>query len=81
MQILQAAAVADTARKFYDSLKEDLVSLGMRQSKVHASLFYFMLNGEILGVLITHIDDFLHSGNALFIEKILIPLTERFTAR
>ena len=47
------------------SLKEELVSLEMNQSKVDASLFYFMLNVEMPGVFIAHIDDFPHCGNGL----------------
>ena len=64
----------------FNSVKEELASLGLRQSKVDASLLYTMVNGEFLGALVIYVDDCLHFGNALIDDKILKPLTKRFTA-
>ena len=71
--------LADAARQFYDSVKEELINLGMKQSKVDSSLFYMTSNTQVTGALIMHIDDFLHCGNEVFEEKVLKPLAERFT--
>ena len=56
----------DAAPKFYDSIREELTNLGLVQSKADPSLFYKVNNGEIIGAIITHIDDFMHCGGALF---------------
>eukprot|EP00795_Rhopilema_esculentum_P002321 gene2321-biopygen11363 len=71
--------LADAARQFFDSVKEELINLGMKQSKVDSSLFYMTSNTQVTGALIMHIDDFLHCGNEVFEEKVLKPLAERFT--
>ena len=71
--------LADAARQFYDSVKEELINLGMKQSKVDSSLFYMTSNTQVTGALVMHIDDFLHCGNEVFEEKVLKPLAESFT--
>ena len=71
--------LADAAKQFYDSVKEELINLGMKQSKVDSSLFYMTSNTQVTGALIMHIDDFLHCGNEVFEEKVLKPLAEIFT--
>lgn len=72
--------LVDAARQFYESVRDELVSLGMRQSKVDSSLFYKVENGEVIGALITHIDDFMHCGNESFDETVMKPLITRFVA-
>ena len=48
------------------------------QSKVDPLLFYKVNNGEVIGAIITHIDDFMHCGSALFHNIVIKPLLERF---
>ena len=72
--------LVDAARQFYESVRDKLADLGMTQSKVDSSLFYKVENGEVIGALITHIDDFMHCGNESFDETVMKPLTTRFVA-
>ena len=58
--------LVDAAKQFYNSVKEELLSLGMKRSKVDPALFFKINDGEVIGALITHIDDFMHCGNKLF---------------
>ena len=59
---------------FMRVLETKLADLGMTQSKVDSSLFYKVENGEVIGALITHIDDFMHCGNESFDETVMKPL-------
>ena len=52
----------------------------MTQSKVDLSLYYKVENGEVIGALITHIDDFMHCGNESFDETVMKLLISRFVA-
>ena len=72
--------LVDAAKQFYNSVREELLSLGMKQSKVDPALFYKVNDGEVIGALITHIDDFMHCGNKLFDETVIKPLVTRFLA-
>ena len=66
------------AQQFYDSIREELTNLALVQSKVDPSLFYKVNNGEVIGAIITHIDDFMHCGSALFDNIVIKPLLECF---
>ena len=70
----------DAARQFHESVRDKLADLGMTQSKVDSSLFYKVQNGEVIGALITPIDDFMHCGNESFHETVMKPLISRFVA-
>ena len=70
--------LADASRQFYLSVKEKMLALGCMQSKVEPSLFYLNVDGELQGMLVSHIDDFLHAGSAVFEQKVMAPLRERF---
>ena len=72
--------LSDAAREFYLSLKDELLKLGCKLSSLDNSLFYKEENGEITGLLATHIDDFLHCGNQAFNDSVIKPLCQRFQA-
>ena len=72
--------LVDAARQFYESVRAKLADLGMTQSKVDSSLFYKVENGEVIGALITHIDDFMHCRNESFDETVMKPLKTQFVA-
>ena len=52
----------------------------MKRSKVDPALFYKINDGDVIGALITHIDDFMHCRNKLFDETVIKPLVTRFLA-
>ena len=70
----------DAARKFYDSIVFELQKLGCRKSNLDPSLFTLSDSGGCHGMLASHIDDFLHVGDAMFDEKVTNKLCERFVA-
>ena len=70
----------DAARKFYDSVVMELKSLGCVQSRCDPALFYFKKNSKLCGLLVSHIDDFLHAGNATFDTEVMEKLRCRFVA-
>ena len=71
----------DGARQFYLSVRETLLSLGCHICSVDPSLFfYFDCTGQLAGLLISHVDDFLHAGNQEFDSRVMNPLRTRFVA-
>ena len=70
--------LVDAAKQFYNSVSEELINLGMKKSKVDPALFYRIKDGEVVGALITHIDDFMHCGNKWFDDNVIKQLTTRF---
>ena len=70
----------DAARKFYDSVVMELKNLGCLQSMGDPALFYYKKDGNLCGILVSHIDDFLHAGNNTFEEDIMQKLRCRFVA-
>ena len=71
----------DGARQFYLSVHNELTKLGCAVSSVDPSVFYYVgFNGQLAGVLISHVDDFLHAGGKDFDSKIMDPLRKRFVA-
>ena len=70
--------LSDAALEFYLSLREELFKLGWSMSSIDNTLFYKMEHERLVGVLVTHIDDFLHSGNGEFEESVMKPLSKCF---
>lgn len=71
----------DAARQFYYSVVAELKRLGCTQSALDPSLFYFKSeSGQLLGMLVSHIDDFLHAGDTEFDKRVMSELTKRFVA-
>ena len=74
--------LSDGARQFHLSLAAELVRLGCEQSRLDHTLYY-KLNalGTLQGLILTHMDDFLHCGQPGekgFHEEVILPLTQRF---
>ena len=69
----------DAARQFYMSLREELLKLGLQISSLDPSLFYLSKQGKLCGMLVSHIDDFLHCGDEDF-NRLIDKLCERFLA-
>ena len=70
----------DAARQFFDSVCSFLKGLGCEQSCYDPALFFFRKNNRVIGFLISHIDDFLHAGEADFEAEVMNKLRERFVA-
>ena len=72
--------LSDAAKQFYNSVKHELLRLHCKISNLDPSLFYYFHDNELAGILVSHIDDFLHCGNDLFCEKVIDGLCKRFQA-
>ena len=70
----------DAARHFYKSVKECLERIGCTQSALDPALFYMTKQGELIGFIACHVDDFLHAGNQEFEDMVLSKLKKRFLA-
>lgn len=70
----------DAARQFYQSVVELLKSVGCKQSSLDPALFFMLDKGELIGVVASHVDDFLHSGTPMFEKIVLDKLRDRFLA-
>ena len=69
----------DGARQFYLSVVQHLKHLGCTMSSVDPSVFYFRYSGTLAGVIVTHVDDFLHAGNDIFEQEVMQKVRARFT--
>ena len=70
----------DAARQFYQSMVDCLKNVGCKQSQLDPALFYMIDNGELISIVASHVDDFLHSGTQVFEEKVISKLRKRFVA-
>jgi transposase InsO family protein len=69
----------DASRQFFLSVSDEMRKLGCVQCKLEPSLFYkISSDGKLIGVMVCHIDDFLHGGTDLFDSQVMIPLRKRF---
>ena len=69
----------DGARQFYDSVKEELLTLGFTQCKLDPALFYLLKDNNLSGLICCHVDDFLHAGDKYF-ERLMEKVRRRFYA-
>ena len=68
----------DASRKWYLRVVEKLKELGFETSKYDSGLFFLIKNGELIGIVALHVDDFLHCGNQFFNATILPQLLGTF---
>ena len=69
----------DASLQFHFKCKEVFEKLGLKQSKLDPTLFYeHNEKGELIGMLGTHVDDFLKAGTDDWLEKINFKLGEAF---
>ena len=73
--------LSDASRQFYLSVREEMLKLGCKQCVIEPSLFYKLSEeGKLEGLMVSHIDDFLHAGDSVFGEKIMDKFRDRFLA-
>ena len=71
----------DAARQFFLSLTSELKRLGCKQSTLDHTLHFLTGSKNTLcGIILTHVDDFLHCGDNYFEQIIMRPLVQRFLA-
>ena len=67
----------DASRQFYLSVKDTLIKSNCQQSAGDAS-FYYLRKEDLEGIILSHIDDFLHIGNMQFEKQVINNLTSNF---
>lgn len=68
----------DAARSWYERVKRELVTLGMSLCRLEPALFYWHQNGQLQGIVCTHMDDFLWRGTECFERRVIDRLEEQF---
>ena len=70
----------DASRKWFLAVKEQLTKIGMKTVSGDEAFFYMHNEkGELMGLCILHVDDFLIAGNQDFHDKVAEQLCSRFT--
>ena len=66
--------LSDASRSWYLTVKKELIKLGAEMSKLDQAVFTWYYNGQLHGIISTHVDDFCWGGSKIFrlsvIEKI-----------
>ena len=69
----------DSARQWYNTLKDTVTKLGCRMSMLDKSLFCFYGDSPRLqGMFVTHVDDIIYAGSQKFKDIIIKPILAKF---
>ena len=69
----------DVSRKFYLKVKETLKELGLKTLPGDDAFYYENRDGNLLGVNLSHVDDFTIAGEEEFVKRIVKGISEKFT--
>ena len=69
----------DVSQKFYLKVKETLKELGLKTHPGEEVFYYDNRKGKLLGVVLSHVDDFTVAGEKEFVERIVKGISEEFT--
>ena len=72
---------ADASKEWHNTVKQVLLSLGFKMSKVDPSLFYYQNNSKLEGIITMHVNDFLSAGNEYFFKNIIFKICKKFPVR
>ena len=71
--------LCDAARAWYNKVRETLLELGMQTEYLWGrSLFYWIKDGTLQGILAVHVDDFLYAGEECFKAQVIEKFKVRF---
>ena len=69
----------DASCKFYLKVKETLQELGLKTLQGDDAFYYENRNGKLMGLNLSHVDDFTIAGDVEFVRRIVKGIQERFT--
>ena len=69
----------DASRKFWLRFKEVLKEIGLKVMEGDEAFYYLHQNGEFMGAVITHVDDFTLAGTKDFIKEVLETVGKELT--
>ena len=70
--------LSDASRVWYLRVLEELTRLGAKVSRYDKATFIIKSNGEMHGVIIVHVDDFLWAGSHELVSRVIDPIRETF---
>merc|ERR1712115_174233 len=68
----------DASRKFYLKVKETLQELGLKTLPGDDAFYYEHRDGKLMGLNLSHVDDFTIAGDTDFVKRIVTGIKERF---
>merc|ERR1712002_1265992 len=69
----------DASRKFYLKVKETLQKMGLKTLPGDDAVYYEHKNGELQGLILSHVDDFTIAGRTEFVDRIVTGIKNKFT--
>ena len=69
----------DASRKFWLRVKEVLKQIGLKVMEGDEAFYYLHRNRDLMGAVITHIDDFTLAGTEAFINEVLETVSRELT--
>ena len=69
----------DISRKFWLRVKEVLKEIGFKVMEGDEAFYYLHQDGELMGAVITHVDDFTLAGTEDFIREVLETISRELT--
>ena len=69
----------DASRKFWLRVKEVLKTIGLKVMEGDESFYYLHRDGDLIGRVITHIDDFTLAGTEAFINEVIETVSRELT--
>ena len=69
----------EASRKFWLRVKEVLLEIGLKIMEGDKAFYYLHQDGELMGIVITHVDDFTIAGTEAFIKEVLETISKEIT--
>ena len=69
----------DASRKFWLRVKEVLKSIGLKVMEGDEAFYYLHRNGDLIGTVITHVDDFTLAGTEAFVNEVIETVSQELT--
>ena len=69
----------DASLKFWLRVKDVLKRIGLKVLEGDEAFYYLHRNGELIGAVITHVDDFTLAGTEEFVREVIDTVSEELT--
>ena len=71
----------DASRVWYLTVRDQLLNSGARVSKYDEAIFTWYFDGQLQGIMCTHVDDFLWAGTSLFELRVIDKIRKDFIVK
>ena len=69
----------DASHKFWLRVKEFLKTIGLKVMEGDEAFYYLHRNGDLIGMVITHVDDFTLAGTEAFVYEVIETVSRELT--